>query len=174
MDKKRNIGLLIVTAIQIVGFALLWNKIAERQEYVYLPVENNQGVSAGTPATPVVAAIRLTDESTLRQIIQSVLKQELASYTHQLAATPETMQMTFPVDPPNVKENSPANVAALNESSNVVNSAIAQRKWTLHDATALQPHVHQLTLPQRTKLMDEIVTAINRQELVLEAPVPLL
>ncbi len=178
MDSKKHflsylISLFIVVTIQIAGFTLLWNKMAVQQEYVYLPTGNNPGVNAGTQTTPVVAAIKLTDESMLREIIQSVLKQELASYARQLNTAPQSMQ-NIPNDLPDVKENSPTNIQALNESTNIVSGAIAQGKWTREDNVALMSHVHQLTRSQRYKIMDEIGQAINRQELKIEDAPPAL
>lgn len=67
MDGKKNIPpylivLFIVTAIQIAGFVLLWNKITAPPLYTYLPMENSQAATAGGQPTPVVAAIGLPDE----------------------------------------------------------------------------------------------------------------
>ncbi len=179
MDGKRNIppyliGLLVVIAIQIVGFVLLWNEITSQQQYIYLPTENKQGVTTGTQTNPVVAVTKFPTESVLRETIQSVLKQELAPYAHQLAAAPEARRNTTPADPPGVRENSPENSQALTAVTSIVSNAIAQGKWTTTDFAALLPYAHQLTTEQRHKIMNEIADAVNRQELQLETLFPLL
>jgi hypothetical protein len=168
------IGLSIVIAIQIAGFALLWNEITSQQQYIYLPTENKQGASTGTQTNPVVAITKFPTESVLREPIQSVLKQELTPYVRQLAAAPEVTQKTSSTEPPGVKENSPANIQAFNESTNVVDGAIAQGKWTREDNIALMQYVPYLTHSQRITIMEKIGQAINGQELKMEAiPPPL-
>ena len=166
------IGLSIVIVIQIAGFALLWNEITSQQQYIYLPTENSRGTTAGTQTNPIVAVTKFPTESVLRETIQSVLKQELTPYAHQLAAAPETTQKISPVDSPDVKENSPANIQALNEATNVINGAIARGKWTREDYMLLVPHIHQLTLSQHSKLTEQMVQAINRQELKMDGSAP--
>jgi ABC-type transporter Mla subunit MlaD len=167
------VGLLIVAAIQLVGFALLWDKTTTQPEYVYLPAANNdQPAIAGVP--PTIAIDKTLIENTLREAIQSALKQELAPYARQLTATSDAPPKTLPADSPGVKENSPENSQALTAVTSIVSHAIAQGKWTTTDFAALLPHAHQLTSEQRYKIMDEIADAVNRQELELETPFPLL
>jgi hypothetical protein len=162
------IGLLIVIAIQIVGFALLWNEITSQQQYIYLPTENSRGTTAGAQTNPVVAVTKFPTESVLRETIQSVLKQELTPYARQLAAAPQAQQNPPPIDPPGVKENSTENIQAFNDSLNIVDSAIARGKWIRDDTAAILPYSQRLTHSQRKQIMEKMGQAINGQELKLE------
>jgi hypothetical protein len=180
MDNKKHIpsyliGLLIVVAIQIAGFALLWEKITAGPEYIYLPAASNMaGSPAGPKVAPSVGIDKAAVENILREAIQSAFKQEIAPYVRQLTATSNAPPKALPDDPPGVKENSPENSQALTAVTSIVSHAIAQGKWTTTDFAALLPHAHQLTSEQRHKIMDEIADAVNRQELELETPFPLL
>lgn len=176
MDGKKHIppcliGLIVVIAIQVAGFALLWEKIVAQQEYVYLSAENSQGATAGAQTTPVVAAIRLPDEGVLRETIQSVLHQELTPYLRQLAVLPETAK-TPVVESPGVAANSPANMQALNDTNNIVSGAIARGVWTNENSLALIKKAGRLTRSQREEIMLKIADAVNRQELTLKAVPP--
>jgi hypothetical protein len=182
MDNKKHIpsyliGLLIVVAIQISGFALLWKKIVAGPEYIYLSAASN---TAGYPTetnvgmTPSVGIDKTAVENILRETVQSVLKQELREYLSQAVSRTETTSKQTSADPTGVKENSPANAQASAWASNIVSAAIARGVWTREDNVTLIPHVSQLTQSQRYQIMDEIGQAINRQELKIEDAPPSL
>ncbi len=176
MDGKRNIPpylvvLLIVVTMQMIGFALLWNAVTSQQQYIYLPTQNNQDTTAGAQTNTVVAVTKFPTESVLRETIQSVLKQELASYARQLTASPEARQNTS-ANTPDVKENSPENAQAFTEATTTVGTAIAQGKWTRAYSLSLQRINPHLTHDQRRKILENIADAINRQELSLEDTIP--
>jgi hypothetical protein len=173
MNKNGYIGLFIVTAIQIVGLTLLWNKIAEQQGYVYMPTASGQETTAGAPIPPITVT-KFPTESVLRETAQTVLKQELDPYVRQLAAAPEATQKVAPVDPPNVKENSTENLRALQQANGIVDLALANRVWTGQDNMALLRHVVKLTSAQRSQLMQKLYGAINRQELRVTGDIPAL
>lgn len=178
MDGKRfvpfaPIGLFIIVAVQIGGFVLLWSKDAPLPEYVYLSATTDKTAAASAAISPVVV-VSPPDEKALRAIIQTVLEQELAPYARQVATTPEASQKLVPANPPGVKENSPENIQALNEATNIVQGAMARGMWTNEDNMALLSMASGLTPDQRYRIMDEIGSAINRQELKIEAPPPAL
>jgi hypothetical protein len=167
------VGLLIVVVIQIVGFALLWNEITSQQQYVYLPTLNNQETKAGTPTNQLLAVTKFPTEAVLHDAIQSALKQELGPYLRQLATAPEAVQKSIPADPPGVKENSPENIRAFTDISNILDSAIARGTWTKADAIASLQHGANLTETQRIQMLSKITQAINNQELKIEELPPI-
>jgi mannitol-1-phosphate/altronate dehydrogenase len=168
MDRDKKYYVLLVgfattLATLIFGFFLLWNKIADQREYVYLSAEASQGSTAGGQATPVVATIRMPDEGALRTSIREVLRQELQTYRQTVAS--DTTQKISTAETPQVVENTTTNLQALSNSSNVVSGALARRVWTHEDSLALIQRANQLTRAQRDEILQEIVGAINRQEL---------
>lgn len=156
--------------ITIYGFV---DQSVSQPQVVYIPTDKSDPATAAAPTVPTIA-VKLPDEKILRDMIQSALKQELGPYVRQFAATSEPSQKVASVDPPGVKENSPANAQAWAEASNIVSVAIARGAWTREDNVALIPHVPQLTQSQRYKIMDEVGQAINRQELKIEDVPPAL
>lgn len=164
MDNKKTysvLGLLIVVAIQLAGFALLWNKMAAQPEYVYLPSPTNSGAEAQAPAPIIIG--KPTDEKLFRGMIQSVLKEELASYKHQLVENRPGQKNIPPHS--DVKENSPANIRAFNEATTTVETALAAGTWTQEDNLKMMQQAQQLTPAQKMKILNDIASAINRQEL---------
>lgn len=168
-------SLFIVIAVQIGGFALLWSKDAPPPEYVYLPATADR-TAADLPVNTPVVVVSPPDEKALREIIQAVLKQELASYAQQNASTSSSAapMRSPPTKLADVKENTPANIQALTESTSITQSAIASGEWTEKDALALTLVARHLSMEQRLKIMNELATAVNRQELKLEAALPAL
>ncbi len=172
MDGKRLvplflIGLFIIVAVQIGGFALLWSKDTPPPK-VYPPVATDEP-SAALPATAPVVVVSPPDEKALREIIQAVLEQELATYARQLAAAPNATQKTVLAEPTDVKENSPENVQAFSAATNIVQAAIAQSMWSEQDNINLSQYAHSLTTSQRRELIKQVAGAIHRQELKTKA-----
>jgi hypothetical protein len=173
MDSQKTIpltliGLSIVIAIQIVGFALLWNEITSQQQYIYLPTENKQGATTGTQTNPVVAVTRFPTESVLRETIRSVLKQEMSAYAHKLAAAP-CVELKAVTDN---KENLEANAQAFEKLSNIVDVAIARGQWTMEDTTAASTYSASITENQRRDLMEKVGGAVNGQTMKLSPDAP--
>lgn len=179
MDGKRSIpprriGPVIFIAIQIGGFALLWGKDTPPPEYVYLPATADKTATGTAPVSAPVVVVSPPDEKALRQIIQTVLEQELVPYARQLAAAPGVAQGITTANPPDVKENSPENIQAINEATNAVSASIAQGAWTDEANMRVLGAAKYLTEQQRTKIMEDIINAINRKEMKLEGAVPAL
>jgi hypothetical protein len=166
-------GLFIVIAVQIGGFALLWSKDALPPEYVYLPTTADKTVTDSPVNTPVVV-VAPPDEKALRRIIQAVLEQELATYARESTSASGTPPAIVQTNSAGAKENSSENIQAMTSVTSVISNAVAQGKWTATDYAAILPHIDQLTSEQRYKIMNEMANAINRQELELEIPFPLL
>jgi hypothetical protein len=164
-------GLSVVITLQIGGFALLWSKDIPLLEYGYLPVTANKTAADSSVNTPVVV-VSPPDEKALREIIQTVLKQELAPYAHQLAATPVATQKIPPAIPAGVKENSPENLQAFENIKNIVDMAIAKGKWTMDDTIAASAHSKNITENQRIELINKIGNAINNQTMGLNPESP--
>lgn len=141
------------------------------REYVYIPADKTSVDSAMAPAPVVV--VSPPDEKALREIIRTVLQQELAPYSHPSNATGDVAPKSALPNTPSTKENSPENVQAFTTVTGVVSGALAQGKWTPTDLAAISPYTHQLTLEQRLNLINEVANAVNRQELELETSFPL-
>jgi hypothetical protein len=176
MDGKRfvpfaPIGLFIIVAVQIGGFVLLWSKDAPLPEYVYLSATADKTAAASAAISPVVV-VSPPDEKALREMIQTVLEQELSAYTRQLIAAPGTIQKVIPSNPPNVKEHSEENSIALTQINSIVSVALARGKWLPSDNIAALTYAHQLTDAQKFKIMDEVMGAVNRQELDIRESAP--
>lgn len=137
-------------------------------QVVYMPT-NDKSTSASsiTPTIPTIA-VKLPDEKLFRDMIQSVLRDELKPYEHQVAQNGSGQKYTLPHS--DVVENSPANTQALSEASTVVSTAIATGTWTQDDNAKLAMQSRQLTSNQRLKLLRDVLSAVNRQELRPEAP----
>lgn len=168
MDGKRLaplflIGLFIIVALQIGGFALLWSKNTPPSEYVYLPTTADKTTADSAVKTPVVV-VSPPDEKALREIIQMVLKQELSGYTQNLG-----VPKTTSASENRVKENTPINVEANTQASTLVDAAIAKQVWTDEDSMRLAPYTGQLTMAQREILLRKIADAVNSQQLVLQS-----
>jgi hypothetical protein len=166
------IGLSIVIVIQIAGFTLLWNEITSQQQYIYLPTENSQATTAGTPTNQIVAVTKFPTEAVLRDAIQSTLKQELGPYLRQLATAPEAIKKSIPADPPSVKENSPENLQAYEKVRNIVDIAIARGVWSMEDTLAASGASAIITENQRIELMNKIGNAITNQTMKLDPNAP--
>lgn len=168
MDGKRLaplalIGLFIISAVQIGGFALLWGKDTSPPEYVYLPATADKS-AAVTPVNTPVVVVSPPDEKALRGIIQAVLQQELNNYlSHQ--STMSNNGLSTIKNPPTVIENSPQNIQAYNETSVIIDNAIMGGMWDRTTNDALLPYIAHLTPAQRIQLLEKIGDAINRQEL---------
>jgi hypothetical protein len=157
-------GIFVVITLQIGGFVLLWSKGTPLPEYVYLPATADK-IAVDSSANTHVVVASPPNEKALREIIQTVLKQELAPYAHQLTAIPE-------VDSQGVKEDSPENVEAFTKATTILSAAIARRKLTTADISELGIYSRRLTQEQRIKIMNDLSAAINRQEVVLQAVMP--
>jgi hypothetical protein len=179
MDGKRLIssylgGLFIVVIVQVAGFALLWNEITAQRQDIYLPTLNSQTATVRDRTNSVAAVTRLPSEVVLHDTIQSTLKQELGPYMRQLAAATETMQKVSMPEPPGVMENSPENTQAFNRITNIVSTALARGKWLNSDNLAALPYASGLTESQKTKILEKVMGAINRQELDINEAAPAL
>lgn len=177
MENKKTstpyvVGLLIVVAIQIAGFALLWNEITSQQQYVYLPTQNNQETKAGTPTNQIVAVTKFPTEAVLHDAIQSALKQELGPYVRQLATAPEAAQKITIADSSNVKENSPENAQTFSRAVSMVEAAIASGEWTNDDLQEIAPQLSNLSDAQRIQIIEKLMNAINNQQLKVHAGMP--
>ena len=107
-------------------------------------------------------------EGAVREVVQSVLKQELASYRPPTSVAPSAR----PPAVGSVMENSPSNAQALAHVSGVVDAAIASGVWTQDDTKALAPYAGQLTAAQQEKILNEFGDAINQQRLKLKGSLP--
>lgn len=155
--------------ITIYGFV---NQPATPSQVVYVPAADKSASASTSATTAPTIAVRLPDEKLLRDMIQSVLKEELTPYKHQLATAGSAQKYTSPHS--DVKENSPANTQALTDALSIVDSALANGTWTQQDAIDLISYANQLTPDQRQKIMEDIANAVNHQELKLKAGVPAL
>lgn len=165
---QNKLGIFIIVAIQLACFALLWNQITTQQEYVSLPI--SQATTPGAPATAAVGVTRQAAESMLRDTIQTVLKQELAPY-RQVVTSSEEKQKMAEIDA--IKEKSPANIQAFNEAKTIISSAIAQGKWSNEDNMAIAQQAIHLTDEQHNKLLDSVLSAINRKEIKIDDALPI-
>jgi hypothetical protein len=177
MEDKKHIpsyliGFLIVITIQMAGFALLWNKIAAQPEYVYLPATVSEGTTGVQTPSPVVV-VSPPDEKALREIIKTVLEQELAAYA--VCNSPNSSnkkEKPSQVSLTGIKENSPENLQAFEKIKNIVDSAIAKGKWTMGDTVAASAYSRSITENQRIELTDKIGNAINSQTMELSPESP--
>lgn len=121
---------------------------------------------------PVFVIDNKSLERTVREVIQTVLKQELSSYVRQPMA--EKATSTDIDSSRDVKENTAINSQAFAEVSAVVDRAIALGVWTANDNMIVSSSVTHLTLEQRREVLDKVVRAINGQRLKIKGPFPTL
>lgn len=154
--------------ITIVDFL---NQSATSPQTVYVPAAADKTSSdTVVPAVPTIA-VKLPDDKILRDMIQTVLKQELDPYLHQIASnrTPEVVPNAV-----QVKSNTSANREALEQSTIIVDSAIATGSMTSQQSAELGAYANQLTMEQRAQLMEKIGRAVNEQRLDLRGSIPAL
>jgi hypothetical protein len=99
---------------------------------------------------PVVIADRSVSEETLRRIV----REELAARS---AVQPSTQRPAPPAPNP----------AAFDEGMQLVQHAIAERRWTPEDATALDHVLDAASPEQSAEILRTLVPAINRGEIKL-------
>lgn len=165
MDSRRSIplglvGLFIIIAVQIAGFALLWSKDAPPSEYVYLPATADKTSNTSPTSAPVVV-VSPPDEKALRKIIQAVLEQELTSYVRRSNTVSTTTQKLQKRQ--EIEEGSAINTQAWLGAVNVVETALARGTWAHSDNISILPFLPELTEAQRQKLHEKISGAIHQQ-----------
>lgn len=151
--------------ITIYGF--VYQPVSQPQ-VVYIPTDKSDPATALTVPT---IAVKLPDEKILRDMIQTVLKQELDPYLHQIASnrTPEVVPNAV-----QVKSNTSVNREALEQSTIIVDSAIATGSMTSQQSAELGAYANRLTMEQRAQLMEKIGRAVNEQRLDLQGSIPAL
>ncbi len=161
MNKKLVVALFVM---QILGFGSLYAAIYSQQQNVYIPVVQS---NPQDPSSKVSVA-QVPVDAALRDGVQVVLKQELTPYLHQMASQESGARdscsnslKTSSV----VKQNTPVNILALQSSTSIVDSAIAQGNFTAEQSSDLQKYANQLTSEQREKLLDRIGRAVIEQRL---------
>ena len=91
MEIRRSIppglGLFIIIAVQIGGFALLWGKDAPPPQYVYLPNAADKQSTDSSVNTPVVV-VSPPDEKALRELIRATLEKELEGFVQRVVVNP--------------------------------------------------------------------------------------
>jgi len=103
--------------------------------------------------SPVVIADRSVSEETLRRIV----REELAARS---AVEPSTQRPAPPAP----------NSASFDEGMQLVHHAIAERRWTPEDATALDQVLDAASPEQSAEILRMLVPAINRGEIKLTHP----
>ena len=166
------IGILL---IQISGFVFLWMKIPEPA-----PVTS----VLATPIVPIIdpestiAAMKPPDEQLLRESIQTILKDEIQTYLHQVreekprTATANTAASIAPAVRPRPRVEASPQVAL--ESHAIVDRALAAGVWTDNDNNALLKLSPQMSEAQRVELLEKLFGAINRQQLKAVGALPSL
>ena len=164
---NRAIYILIVLAALNLVVVLygLSNQLTSESQIVYVPTTGNKSAPGSTAVSTV--AVKLPDERLLRDMIQTVLREELAPYLqHTVATQPEKSEM---VDP---KEGTPENVQAMNQAMGVIDNALASGQWTNQSSMQLLLYVPQLTRAQRAQLQSKLSQMVNGQELSLQTGIP--
>lgn len=160
------IALVVINlAITVYGFV---NESATRSQVVYVPAAADKSSPPTAAPTVPTVAVKLPDDKILHDMIQMVLKQEIAPYAHQLVAALGTTQKGLPKESAAVKENSPENVQAHARATSIVDSALASGQWTSQDNLKIRATVNKLTAKQHDELLDKIVRAANAQQLHVE------
>jgi len=153
--------------ITIYGF--VYQPVSQPQ-VVYIPTDKSDPATAAALTVPTIA-VKLPDEKILRDMIQIVLKQELGPYLHQIASnrTPEVVPNAV-----QIKSNTSVNREALEQSTIIVDSAIATGSMTSKQSAELGAYANRLTMEQRAQLMEKIGRAVNEQRLDLQGSIPAL
>jgi hypothetical protein len=130
--------------------------------------------SESTDAQPgtQVASTGALDEKSLRDVVRAVFEQELSRCSGMPAAAPDAIQATASTDVPVVKENSSENLLALDQVTTAVDTALARGSWLDADNRLVRPFMHELTESQRTQILEQVMGAVNRQELDIRTAAP--
>jgi hypothetical protein len=143
----------VILSVALVGLALGGGYVLGSVRAQ--PQARAQVAYGHTERSPVVIADRNVSEAELRRVV----KEELAA-----SGLSHGAESVREVAPP---ASSPADPAVLDDGMRRVNQAIAQRRWTPEDATALA-HTLDLASPeQRATILHTLVPALNRGEVKL-------
>ncbi|MFY2558929.1 hypothetical protein ACN469_14970 [Corallococcus terminator] len=93
----------------------------------------------------------------LRAELAQILREELGN---RAPSGPEDAQKQPPV-----AEATPQNLAAFQEGTQVIDNAIAARRWTEEDATALRGALGAMTPAQRDEVIRRLVVTLNTNTL---------
>ncbi len=114
-----------------------------------------------TPANPEVS------RQALAQLIRDEVRQAVAE------ASPEAQRAREEAIAEAQILNSPENRAAYQSASNVVQAAVAAKRWTEEDKETFRSAFGLLTNNQRMELMNILAPAINNGEVKVEVNGPL-
>jgi len=158
MDRTQAL-LATMIGVQIAGFALLWWKPADER----LPI-----ALTAPPIDPasIQVAVKPSDEAALRSAVREVLRQEMRAQgpAPGHASTAASVAEARPASAP----------AAIQQSNQIVDRALAAGVWTDADNQALLRVAPQLSQGDRIALVDKLFGAINRQQLKPAGALPSL
>jgi hypothetical protein len=128
----------------------------------------NQTNSASPEPTCVTAS---ANDDASRQALAQLIRDELR---HAVAnASPEAQRAREEALANAEILNSPENRAAYQSASDVVNTAVAAKRWTEEDKETFRDAFGLLTNDQRMELMNTLAPAINGGEIKVEVTGPL-
>jgi hypothetical protein len=122
------------------------------------------------PPAPTQVTVQASDDGALQalaQLIRDEVRQAVAD------ASPEAQRAREEAIAEAEILNSPENRAAYQSASDVVNTAVAAKRWTEEDKEDFRAAFGLLTNDQRMELMNILAPAINNGEVKVEVRGPL-
>jgi hypothetical protein len=160
LSNMKNMWVILLVALQSISICLLILLYLQKPEplpsLAVIPAELGQHNTFTTNTTAPLMSSEL--EKTLRMIIRS----EFAALNMSAKAAP--------IAPPkalNTQELKQQQIAGK-ESTTIVSTAISKGVWTKADSQAMMQHLGSLSQEQTIALMEQLYSAINRQEMKLE------
>ena len=131
-------------------------------------VQSSQTKTTHPQPTQVTAPVNTeVSRQDLAQIIRDEVRHAVA------AASPEAQRAKEEAIAEAQILNSPENRAAFQNASNVVQTAVAAKRWTEEDKETFRAAFGQLTNDQRMELMNTLAPAINNGQVKVEVMGPL-
>jgi hypothetical protein len=165
MTESRNPLLIALIALQIATLCcvtlLFFNSSTQRNPLdATVGIDNGNNLPAGNVFAPANGL-----EAELR-----AMRAEIAALR---VATGAPAPVTFDATMPPSEQELQTQTQALNSSSLIIQGAVSAGVWTRADTKALLPHIGKVSQQQRRALVEELASAVNRQELKLENLPPL-
>jgi hypothetical protein len=107
------------------------------------------------------------DTTSLRADLRRIIREELAAAGHPVAPASKDRERE-PVEKPAAP--TPENVAARESSQQLIATSLSTHRWTREQKSQLRDLLPLMTEEQRAATLAELIPAMNRQEIVPEAP----
>lgn len=167
MNARQYTGLMALMLLQFAAIIYVAAKLPSNLDPATQPaIQSEAKMSNAQQLTNEAPKHSTTDDSALRDAIRSALAQELRPYLDHVAHA--GIQQTEPLDvnalpigvSPELNDN------ALKQSDQISTQILSKGSWTRDDDAMLNAELSRLTPDQQFKVMERLLSAMERGELL--------